>query len=428
MKKKVKRTITGTHFVEQRPNRELTIAAPTNLIPENRKPIARMAWGRDAGVRREASAQRVAQAFRDGAHTDAVFFLDTCFLRAPLDDAIWDALLTKQMAIPSMVNKELEDWLQSPGHNQTFAEKLQNRLERGNDRIIRTFTADDYQRLGADYYFSLLMLRKLKGKQWGMEFERAHSRPPTKEEFFAGFKKADKTFGDRAARIAWKGYCDYERENYAADEQTVLMAVLHALMTGRETTVLTRDHDLMEQFYKLVFLIDTHYRAMLFAAEFTQHPERYKPQPKTSICEGHPDFFDDRFIGDNDVFIRPNLPPHTSWNSLLPTEFDSVNVSCIWFGDGPDQLQVAEMTFCADKSMVDILLTKAKTDGLNTDRLSGSNCHIWPSPELQSHLGPCVAIAQDKMLHYHHKPYRILDMIHAMRSNEGFDLVNTISE
>jgi hypothetical protein len=44
-------------------------------------------------------------------------------------------------------------------------------------------------------------------------------------------------------------------------------------MTGRETTILTRDHDLMDQFYKLIFLIDTHDQSMLFANKYVASPQ-----------------------------------------------------------------------------------------------------------------------------------------------------------
>ncbi|WP_397568350.1 hypothetical protein [Schlesneria sp. T3-172] len=424
--KKAKRTITGTHFVEQRPNRKLTWAAPTNEVPKNRRHILRMSFGRDAGVRRQVSAEGIAQALRDGALADAVFFLDTCFLRAPLDERVWQALLSKQIAISKMVNEELESWLTSPGSDETLAEQVRSRIEDASDRIIRNFSWDDYKQHAYNYYISLLLLRKLKGKQWAIEFEQINGRLPTKEEFFPGFKQTDRTFGDRAARMAWKGFCDYEKDNYAADEQTVVMAVLHGLMTGRETMILTRDHDLMDQFYKLIFLIDTHYRSMLFASKYVADPEQYHTQQKQTVCEGYPDFFNDRFVGKNDIFINPNLPTETSWNSLLPAESQTVMVGCIWFGDGPSLLQVADMSFCADREMAEVLRTKVKTSGLSTEVCQGKNCHIWPSPELQKQLGPCVAIAEDKFVNYHPgiPPYRVLDMIHVMRSNEGFDTVN----
>ena len=116
---------------------------------------------------------------------------------------------------------------------------------------------------------------------------------PRKTSFFAGFKELGKAYDDLAVRIAWKGACDYERKNYAADEQTVTMAVLHALMTGLETTILMRGTDSSDgSVYKLMFLIDTHYRSMLFAAKYAASPQKFAPQNKRTICEGYPNIFD----------------------------------------------------------------------------------------------------------------------------------------
>jgi hypothetical protein len=179
----------------------------------------------------------------------------------------------------------------------------------------------------------------------------------------------------------------------------------------------------MDQFYKLVFLIDTHYRGMLFADRFAMKPESFETKAKREVCEGHPDYFDDRFVGPDDVFVRPNLPPNTMWNDLLPPMTGWVAVACMWFGDGPDDCQVARLSFCADAGMARVLRLKAATGGLNTDRLDGRNCHIWPSPRLGNVLGPCVAIARDRLVDYHpgFPPYRALDMIHAVMSRESFD-------
>lgn len=146
---------------------------------------------------------------------------------------------------------------------------------------------------------------------------------------------------------------------------------------------------------------------------------------RRAVCEGHPEFCADRFAGEDDLFLRPNLPPDAQWDALLPERSDWVNVGCVWFGDGPDTLQVAEMVFCADREMARALRIKAATDGLNTDRLGGKNCHIWPCPDMQELLGPCVAIATDRVIDYHPGvlPYRAVDMLHAVRSDEQFERI-----
>lgn len=419
--RKHRRTITGTHFVENHPVRQSTVAAPTNEIPPGRAYIQRMGWNFNPGVRVATTAKRIVATVRDTAPADKVFFLDSSFIRGPLHEEVWQALLTRQVATTPWVDQELGDWMASPGHNVAHAAVVRQRLSNG--RIIRVQPDDDYLRHGYKYYSALLLLRKLKGKQFALAFQRQHGRLPTPVDFFPAFKKMGRGYDDRAARMAWKGACDYDKKNYAADEQLVTMAVLHSLMTGRETTILTRDHDLMDQFYKLIFLIDTHYRSMLFANKYVSTPEDYRLQNRRTICEGHPELLDDRFKGDDDLVMRPHLPPDTLWNSLLPEVSPWVNAGCVWFGDGPETLQVSQMVFCADVEIVKLLRIKAETDGLNTNLLDGKNCHIWPCPDLQELLGSCVAVATDKRVDYHTglPPYRAVDMLHAVRSDEQFE-------
>lgn len=57
------------------------------------------------------------------------------------------------------------------------------------------------------------------------------------------------------------------------DEAPVYLAVERALITGKQTLVLTRDADVEEQF-KLLWLIDTHYREMLLADRYVLHAVR----------------------------------------------------------------------------------------------------------------------------------------------------------
>lgn len=416
-------TLTGTHFVQSRPIRTGTEPAPTNPIPEGRAYIKRMSWSINPGMRTTAPAAAIAAAIRDTALPDAAFFPDTCFLTTPLDVDVWQSLLTRKLVLTPLIHQELRSWLDTPRYNVAHCQELKNRLAANDAHIELVRGAEAYREHGYEYYCPLLLLRKLKGYQFGSEFEVKEGRPPTRDEFQRGYKKVGPGYDDRAARMGWKGYTDYEKPNYAADEQLVTMAVLHALMTGRETTILTRDHDIMEQLYKLVFLIDTHYRGMLFAERYAAASGAYESRSKRVVVEGRPDFADDRFEGDDDLFVRPNLPSDTLWNDLLPPPGRWVNVGCAWFGGGPDEYQVAQLVFCADADMARVLRIKAATGGLNTDLLDGRNCHIWPHPALAQALGPCVAVARDRMVNYHPNlpPFRALDMIHAVVSGEGFD-------
>ena len=267
---------------------------------------------------------------------------------------------------------------------------MKDRLAQGDEHIKLVQNKEEYFGHAYAYYCPLLLLRKIKGKQVAEEFENRHGRLPNKDEFHSYFKSIGHEYDDRAVRFAWKGANDLGKKSFATDEQVVTMAVLHGLISGQETLILTRDHALMDQFYKLLFLIDMHYRCMLFAEKYAAAPHNYRPQNKRTVCEGRPNLFDDRFVGEDDLFMRPGPFPSEwgGWDSLLPQNSACVNLGCVWFGDGPDVLQVAQMTFCADREMSKVLRVKTETGGLNTSLLNGKtatfgrvqNCRIrWAS-------------------------------------------------
>lgn len=73
--------------------------------------------------------------------------------------------------------------------------------------------------------------------------------------------------------------------------------------TGREVVILTKDEDIQEQFYKLQWLLDTHYRGMLLADMYASDPSRFVTQP---MPIDNPEF-GAMFEGDDNVLVeRPN--------------------------------------------------------------------------------------------------------------------------
>ena len=70
--------------------------------------------------------------------------------------------------------------------------------------------------------------------------------------------------GERGFMLAKKGLAKVSCSNFAPDEILVGKALLEVLYAGREVVLVTKDEDIQEQLYKLIFLLETHYRAMLF--------------------------------------------------------------------------------------------------------------------------------------------------------------------
>jgi hypothetical protein len=76
--------------------------------------------------------------------------------------------------------------------------------------------------------------------------------------------RLQQVFGPRGQLIAAKAR-GKQGITRSTDEEVVYVAIAHALRSGQPTAILTKDEDIQEQFYKLVWLIDTHYRGFLFA-------------------------------------------------------------------------------------------------------------------------------------------------------------------
>jgi hypothetical protein len=83
--------------------------------------------------------------------------------------------------------------------------------------------------------------------------------------------------GERGYAFAKKG--DKEAENPDrvpyTDEEVVYTAFALALKTGKDTIILTRDEDLLDQFYRFTYLLDSHYRSYLIATRYANDPTAF---------------------------------------------------------------------------------------------------------------------------------------------------------
>src|SRR5208283_4711940 len=86
--------------------------------------------------------------------------------------------------------------------------------------------------------------------------------------------EVQKQYGPRGFMLAKKG-----RSELPTDESLPILAVEFALETGRIANVVTADGDVLDQFAKLLWLIDTHYRAMLLAEQYATDFARFSPRP-----------------------------------------------------------------------------------------------------------------------------------------------------
>ena len=137
-------------------------------------------------------------------------------------------------------------------------------------KIEVLFLNEDFTNHGYDYYLRLLALRKAMGQAAANILTRQLGQSPTKDQFLAEIQSH---LGRRGFLIAKKGLEAANSPNKLTDEHLVVMAVLTAIMRGTEVFIVTRDPDVLEQYYKLLCLMKEHYRAMLVAERYAASPE-----------------------------------------------------------------------------------------------------------------------------------------------------------
>jgi hypothetical protein len=158
--------------------------------------------------------------------------------------------------------------------------------------------------------------------------------------------------------LAKKGGTAEGSPNFFADEILVYLAMETGIKTGREVMILSKDEDVLEQFYKLQWLLDTHYRSMLLADLYAREPDRFTSYP---IPEDDQDL-EEMFLGENNILVeRPDWLIRGPAAPILPPHCRPVVVHCWIVGD-----KLAQLNFCAKREMEKLLHTKGVTGGLNT--------------------------------------------------------------
>jgi hypothetical protein len=151
------------------------------------------------------------------------------------------------------------------------------------------------------------------------------------------------------------------------------MAILTAIMRGSEVFIVTRDADVLEQYFKALCLMKEHYRAMLVADRYAANP---KATPFREVPIQNDGIHVPAFSGSSVLqFETTDL----QFNPL-PKEFHFVMIYCLLLGGEPSKMRVTYSSFCAETEMAEVLRVKAATDGLSTNNLDGRNCTIHTAP------------------------------------------------
>jgi hypothetical protein len=343
------------------------------------------------------------------APDDALFFCDTSIFDVRTDDRLWPALTNRsgKLVLTPRVRIELEPWLKM--HSDHIAARAVQSRDIGirfleYDRSVEALTA-------YSYYMNLLGLRKRLAKLQEIRFERTHGRLPDEQEAIALKAETQRLWGERGAFLAKKGDRPIT-ETFYTDEEVVYLAVATGLISGRPTIILTKDEDLQEQFYRLIWLIDTHYRGMLLANLYAREFSQFKAHPMPMLHEEVRDSFE----GMNNTLIERS--DRLIEEGILPSRFQFVPLECWVVGT-----KLTRAIFGAEREMGRVLHVKGLTNGLNTDLLGDRNCHVWLAPlNIPESLRGCAAIAQDRRLQVRSSSVQIpiLDVNQAIFCGERF--------
>lgn len=246
-----KKNVTLKFFESNRPSDGAHYELPPPNAPENRMPIGRLSFSQGEEA---CNWSHIEKTIRDSALPETTIFLDSSFFdRREIPLSLWEALLTRKICFTPLVWKELKDWRENPYANKEIAGNLVRLVNSGDPRVefIEPKTWPDSRREGGRRYIELLMCRKLTGWAAIHEFEKRNGRKPNDDELRQFLQKSVQ---DRGLTLAGKGIADYEKHNFPADEELVVGAIINAIFSKRETMILTRDVDLLEQFYKAIYL------------------------------------------------------------------------------------------------------------------------------------------------------------------------------
>ena len=340
------------------------------------------------------------------------FFLDTNLWDVNVEHELWQALIAlgKDVIVIPQVKAELGSWLSSHGDHPAARAILD---PNGPFTLLELPTPWTPQWNTYAYYVSLLGLRRKALSLGEMLFAEQKGHEPSQGELISYVQKK---LGERGLSLAYKrGAAIFPASSWLmhTDESLVYLAASFALSHGRPTVILTKDQDVLEQFYKLWWFLDTHYRAMLLADEYVGNPFRYLTESLPNLEETR-NFFDLH----NAILVRRGSDRMTA---VLPRRFDFVAVECWHLGNG-----MTKAVFGAERMMNRLIDIKGSTGGLVSSKLgAGRNLHPWLPPlPLGERITDSMAVVRDRSFPITGSDARIsvFDATHSMNTQERFSV------
>jgi len=339
-------------------------------------------------------------------------YLDSSIWDTNLDKKIWSQLLNHadSIRILPQVRLEVEPWLQR--HQTSRAARALS----GNNPAFSVLPLPEQETVEAatlTYYVNLLLMRRRVGDLMEEKLRKSLGRLPTEAEIAS---ETQKSVGTRGLLFVHKSGKKVQADPLATDESLVYETIANGVRTGRPTLLLTRDRDLLEQFYKLCWLLDTHYRAMLIADAFVEQPDLFAQLAPPKISQ-----WGEIFDATNSLLWAT---PDTRMNDFLPPKPHFVAVECWVLG----RTAFERLVFGAETEMADLLNVKGRTYGLVSEGLEGRNAHPWLAPlPIDATLRHSTAIAKDRFIHMSDSSTRLglFDVMHTVNTKERYTRLRT---
>jgi len=303
---------------------------------------------------------------------EAMIFCDSSVFAERYAEVLGSQLLKRPLYLVPHVREELVRF--SALSPRSRAEAELKRVVFPGGQFHESLRAYDHRPLGPfqvalAFYLNMLLVRRHALDGPVAEYARRHGRAPTGA---ARHKLAQRLgrISQRTLQLATKGAAP----GVVADEELVVTAVMHAIVTGQPTFVLSADRDVFEQWFKLTGLLYNDFASMLLAKDYLEHPTHYGPRFELSE---HKDI--DALIGDGGAgsfaFERPG-----SVDYLFPRARRLCQMVVVYMADKPEALQ-----WTAPCDLVELLAVKDATGGRNTSVFGDNNCYgdlLPPVPDV----------------------------------------------
>lgn len=350
---------------------------------------------------RKFVAERFAKDLLDFGHTTSVI-ADSNFYLSETERCIWDALFAnRQLTMVGPVAREIHHWIDDPRGINLYAHAVVKDAYHRKNNIVTGFSIpnDNELQYAADWYVNLMGMRKDMRSSLRCELSEGRASTPSNDEVNDILRKR---FGARALRLAISGDGGKIAAHRYHDEAIVTIAIIHALVTGQNTIVLTRDENVLEQFRKTCWLIDTHYRSMLMATIYARDPFAFMPivRGRDLSCELRAQL--SKAFSDVDDVILARKPSGTLLE-LVPPDTTLLPIHCCLVRELSEIV-----TFGLVKEFVQVLRVKCISSGANTNELGGRNCHITLGPLIYK-VGNWAAIGRDRVVCKGRFPYSMID-------------------